>query len=464
MELGAVYPTSPPPPPPARVPWTGAVRTVDLDRPVAGLPDVADRDMVRVFLLRGGRPIGSLDVVNQRAPVSARRLRETIAATLAPGLLAGRASGPAVEWRRVLDGLTDAFVPGREIRAGVAALDPGVPVSIVVATCDRPDDLRRCLASLRQVATSRSVEILVVDNRPGSGLTPPVVAEFAGVRLVTEPRAGVSYARNAGFVRATGAIVVSVDDDVTVPPAWLEALLAPLARPDVMIATGPLFPVELDTEAQLVFETYGGLGRGFERLEADTRWLTDTRRRSVPTWLLGGTANAAFRAAIFSDPRVGLLDEALGPGTPTGVGEDTYVFYKVLRAGFTVVYDPGAYAWHRHRRTMAALRRQIYDYSKGHVAYHLTTLVDDHDSRALLRLLLGLPLAHAWRALQRLRGRSGYTLLLLGCEILGNLAGPLALWRSRRRVKRLGRSAPRPPAPEVEAAATDRAASRADHG
>ena len=81
----------------------------------------AQGDVVRVFLLRGGRPIGSLDVVNQRAPVSARRLRETIASTLAPGLLAGRASGPAVQWRRVLDGLTDTFVPGRETRAGAAA-------------------------------------------------------------------------------------------------------------------------------------------------------------------------------------------------------------------------------------------------------------------------------------------------------------------------------------------------------
>jgi glycosyltransferase involved in cell wall biosynthesis len=312
---------------------------------------------------------------------------------------------------------------------------------------------------LRHLSSPRPVEILVVDNRPGSGVTPPVVAEFPGVRLVTEHRAGVSYARNAGFVRATGAIIVSVDDDVTVPPSWLEALLAPLARPDVMIATGPLFPVELDTEAQLVFETYGGLGRGFERLEADGRWHSDARWHSVPTWLLGGTANAAFRAGIFSDPRIGLLDEALGPGTPTGVGEDTYVFYKVLRAGFTIVYDPAAYAWHRHRRTMEALRHQIYNYSKGHVAYHLTTLVDDRDLRALLRLLLGLPLAHVWRAVQRLRGRSGYTLLLLGYEMLGNLAGPFVFWRSRRRVRRLGRSEPRPaPSPVAAPVAARHAA------
>jgi GT2 family glycosyltransferase len=326
-----------------------------------------------------------------------------------------------------------------------------VPVSIVVATCDRPDDLRRCLRALLAQETTRPVEIVVVDNRPESGCTPPVVAEHPGVRLVREPRAGVSYARNAAIVQTAGAIVVSVDDDVTTPPAWLETLLAPLARPDVMVATGPLLPVELETEAQLQFEAYGGLVRGFERREADARWFAASKR-AVPTWLLGGTGNAAFRATIFSDPRIGLLDEALGPGTPTGVGEDTYLFYRVLAAGYSVVYEPAAYAWHRHRRTMRALARQIYAYSKGHVAYQLTTLLRDGDYRALARLALELPLAHLWRAQLRVRGHGDYTIALLAIEAAGNLAGPLALWRSRRRVRRLGPSAPYPgprPAPDA---------------
>ena len=60
-------------------------------------------------------------------------------------------------------------------------------------------------------------------------------------------------------------------------------------------------------------------------------------RRAVPTWRIGSTANAAFRASIFSDPRIGLMDEALGAGMPTGCSEDTYLFYKVLRAGYRIV-------------------------------------------------------------------------------------------------------------------------------
>jgi hypothetical protein len=183
---------------------------------------------------------------------------------------------------------------------------------------------------------------------------------------------------------------------------------------------------------------------------------------AVPTWKLGATANAAFRAAIFTHPQIGLMDEALGPGMPSGVGEDTYLFYKVLRAGHTIVYEPSAYVWHKHRRDLAALRRQLYSYSKGHVAYHLTTLMRDQDLRALVHLGIWLPRYYLRRAKDRLRGRGDYPVSLILLEVAGSLVGPWALWRSRRRVKREGRSAPyvplaersiaeqRPPAAEMQ--------------
>jgi GT2 family glycosyltransferase len=313
------------------------------------------------------------------------------------------------------------------------------PVSIVVATLDRPDDLRECLVHLVQQETPRAVEIIVVDNHPASGLTPPVVAEFPNVELVNEPRRGLAYARNKGFLASRGEIAVATDDDVIAPPDWLERLLLPFADPNVMVVTGNVLPWRVETEAQRLFEIYGGLGRGSERRIVDGKWFRQCRA-AVPTWSLGATANAAFRTSIFHHASIGLMDEALGPGMPSGVGEDTYLFYRVLRAGFTIVYEPTAWVWHKHRREMAALRRQIFDYSKGHVAYHLTTLLRDGDARALVNLALLLPATHVRRALQRILGRSEYPLSLLLLEVAGNLAGPWGLWKSRQRVQREGLS------------------------
>jgi GT2 family glycosyltransferase len=230
---------------------------------------------------------------------------------------------------------------------------------------------------------------------------------------------------------------VTTDDDVTVPPDWLEKLLSPFVQSNVVAVTGNVIPLELDTVAQRLFEAYGGLGRGFERRVVDGNWFRQFRS-AVPTWTLGATANAAFRAVIFADPRIGLMDEALGPGTPAGCGEDTYLFYKILKADYTLVYEPSAFVFHKHRRDLAALRHQLYNYSKGHVAYHLTTLWRDRDLRALVRLGIRLPQTYIRRLKERLLGRSEYPASLIILEIVGNLAGPWALWRSRRLLRHGG--------------------------
>jgi hypothetical protein len=105
------------------------------------------------------------------------------------------------------------------------------------------------------------------------------------------------------------------------------------------------------------------------------------------------------------------------------------------------VYAADAYVWHGHRQDLPALRRQIFNYSKGHVAYHLLTLLRCGDRRALLRLLYELPLTYLWRIGQRLLRRSHYPFSLIWLEALGNLLGPLALYQASQRVRRQGRSA-----------------------
>jgi GT2 family glycosyltransferase len=436
-----------------RDPHAVAVRTIDLSHPLQALTDVSDYAGVRLFVMWGARPLGSVDIANRHQPISEARLRHAIVAKLTLKLLQ--------------EGLIQHFAPAGLISSatGPATLPENIPVSVVVATYDRPDDLRNCLHCLVNQASPRFFEIIVVDNHPASGLAATVVAEFPGVVLVDEPRQGLAYARNAGFSVSQGELVISVDDNVMMPPDWLERLVAPFVQDDVMAVTGNILPLELETEAQRLFEAYGGLGRGFEPMVVNGSWFSQFIS-AVPTWKLGATANAAFRAAIFTHPQIGLMDEALGPGMPTGCGEDTYLFYKILKAGYTLVYEPAAYVWHKHRRDREALRRQLYNYSKGHVAYHFTTLMRDRDRRALVRLGIRLPQTYLHRVKDRMLGRGDYPVSLILLEVAGSLAGPWALWQSRRRVKREGRSTPyvpiaqrsdpdqRPPAAETQRSMT----------
>jgi GT2 family glycosyltransferase len=441
----ATEPTLEPIAPPlagARPRFGEAVRFVDVARPLEAIADAGDYDRLRVIVAVDGTPVGSVSILHYGGEVCVPWLVDAIAERLAPELL-------QVEERIVSRPLA-LTVAASAARRPMAAPEPIAPppplaeyvrVSVVVATYDRPDDLKRCLDSLCRQRTSRPLQLIVVDNHPASGVTPALVAGYPQVLLVEEPRGGLSYARNRGIAAAAGEIVATTDDDVVCPSDWIERVVAPFADPRVAVVTGNVLPASLDTDAERLFEAYGGLGRGFQRLRVDARWFTRWRR-AVPTWQLGCTANAAFRASIFRERAIGLMDEALGAGTPTGCSEDTYVFYRVLKAGHAIVYEPSAYVWHRHRNSLQALRRQIYAYSKGHVAYHLTTWLRDRDARGLIRVFYELPVTHMRRVYHRLRGWNDYPMRLLWLEVAGNLAGPFALWRARRRVRALGSSTP----------------------
>ena len=88
--------------------------------------------------------------------------------------------------------------------------------SVIITTCDRPDELRRSIASVVG-QTVRPQELIVVDDCS----SPPnesAVAESSGNGLKIHyhrltQRSGASAARNAGARLASGEILMFLDDD-----------------------------------------------------------------------------------------------------------------------------------------------------------------------------------------------------------------------------------------------------------
>jgi glucosyl-dolichyl phosphate glucuronosyltransferase len=116
--------------------------------------------------------------------------------------------------------------------------------TIAVCTRNRAAILPQCLASLAgQLAGPDQIETLVVDNG-SSDSTAGVLREWeqagAGRRVVTEPVAGLSRARNAALEAAKGDVVLFVDDDALVPPTWARAHLAAYEDLAVGMAGGPI--------------------------------------------------------------------------------------------------------------------------------------------------------------------------------------------------------------------------------
>ncbi len=435
--------------------WTGSVRMIDLSEPMQDWEDVKAFNLVRVYVTYQDQLIGYVDMQNEHQSIQRGTLQEAIVSQLGYQLL------PLVDplsespWQDACADLRVALSPPvvtdpESAEEMVEAVQIG-SISIVIPTYDRPEDLRVCLQHVTAQVTSRSIEVLVCDNHPESGLTPPVVAEFEQVRLIQECRKGASYARNAGIAASRGEVVVMIDDDVTVPPDWLERLVDPFQRPEVMVVTGNVLPRELQTEAQWLFERiHGGLSQGFQPLEVNGHWLHSFRRASPPTWSLGVSANAAFRATVFSHPEIGLMPEVLSAGLPSSGGEENYLVYKILKAGFTLVYEPSVYGWHRHRHTREALEQQMFGYSKSSVAYHLTLWRDAQDPRGLWQLFVQQPRYYVQRILAKLQGSQAVPWRFLWLDIAGYVAGFWAYQQTLQIVAAQGSSDPYVPVAERE--------------
>jgi hypothetical protein len=120
---------------------------------------------------------------------------------------------------------------------------PSTSASIVIPTRARPHYLAVTLASIAPQARAAGAEVLVIDD---AGPSPDVqaLAERHGARYEPHPAPlGLNVARNSGVQRSSGQLVIFVDDDVEVSPAWLQALLAAAAsHPEADVFAGPIRP------------------------------------------------------------------------------------------------------------------------------------------------------------------------------------------------------------------------------
>jgi GT2 family glycosyltransferase len=324
----------------------------------------------------------------------------------------------------------------------------GRSFTVAVCTRNRPELLGVCLRSLvesrAEAGGAAPLEILVVDNAPSDDGTERVAAALP-VRYVIEPRPGLDFGRNRAVAEATSDILAFVDDDVRVDRGWFRGLVEAVERdPDAGGVTGPVLPAELETAAQVTFERRGGFRRGFHRRRLGPGDIPGSRFPSG-AGIVGAGCNMAYDRALLVE--LGGFDEALDTGRPLPGGGDLDMFYRVVRAGRTMVYAPEALVFHRHRREEAELRRQYWTWGTGMMAFVHKSWRADPGNRSQLEQLVAWWFTTQLRALVRsLRTGGGAEATgadprLVASELVGGMAG--LLWKypaSRRRTEAIRRA------------------------
>lgn len=221
---------------------------------------------------------------------------------------------------------------------------PGI--SVVIATRDRPQALRRLLSSLER--SGGYEDIVVVDD----GSDPPAsVDSFAVTLLRLNDAQMVSAARNEGAKRTRGEVILFVDDDCVVGEVALEAMCREFERaPDVGVV-GPVIGF-LEVPDRI---WCAGVVR--------TRWLARTKFRARG-WLVTQASvlspdcadfPSAFAVRRSCFDQVGGFDSVRFPMHM----EEADLAARVRDCGYRVVLAARAIVWHDISPT-AGLSRSLH--------------------------------------------------------------------------------------------------------
>ena len=267
-------------------------------------------------------------------------------------------------------------------------------VSLIISTRNRAAQLSRCLHHVGMIRGDTEWELVVVNNG-SSDDTANVVAEFARnapfhVRIVNEPVAGLSHARNAGLRVARGEIVVFTDDDCYVRPDFVDQYRVIFENQSLGFAGGRILLHDRTDYPVTMIES-----------DAEQRFSLGT---PVPCGILQGANMALRRRALDA---VGGFDVRLGSGTEF-LADDWDIQTRIAALGWTGGYFPGPTVSHHHGRKREHARRLIRGYNMGSGAVSLKLLADSRTRRIylphVLRRLLGDMKYHQLKILQQIYG------------------------------------------------------------
>jgi glycosyltransferase involved in cell wall biosynthesis len=246
-------------------------------------------------------------------------------------------------------------------------------ISVIVCTRNRGAILTSCLDSIARAAATpidAEVELIVVDNGSTDD-TSAILHEWAttasiSVLCISEPRAGLAVARNAGLRTAKGDLIAFTDDDCRLDETYFVDLLRHFAGDEVLTLRGGRvelgdpedFPITIKTDDEIA--TYQHPVR--------------------PAGFIHG-ANLAMPHAVVD--KVGSFDERLGAGTKFG-GEDTDYMIRAHALGIRVQYVPDMIVYHFHgRRDLLSVQKLYASYMRANGALYIKHL---RSSPLLIRL------------------------------------------------------------------------------
>jgi N-acetylglucosaminyl-diphospho-decaprenol L-rhamnosyltransferase len=266
-------------------------------------------------------------------------------------------------------------------------------VSVVLVTYESAEDLAACLATLPAAAGPHELEVVVVDNASRDGSAE--IARRLGVKVLENPaNLGLSRAIDLGAAATDAPWLLLVNPDTRLAPGALARLLATAAADPTIGCVGPHlrnsdgseYPTGRRFPSILVGALHAALGTVWPGNPATRHYhMADLdRSRPVPVdWVSGACMllrREAYEAAGRFDAGYFMYFEEMD------------FCLRLARAGWRVVYDPGAEVTHiLGGSTRSAPYRKVWNHHRSALRFYCRRYA--RDPRLLLAPLVALFLA-----------------------------------------------------------------------
>lgn len=198
-----------------------------------------------------------------------------------------------------------------------------VVISIVIPTYNRKNLLERCLDSLfYQNYPKDKYEIIVVDDGScdeTSTYLSFLSKSFENLKYIRQDNSGHSVARKAGFLKAKGEIIASLDDDCIPCEGWISTIVDEFENhPNLSICCGKILN---PTDTKYAWA---------QHLIDFSLWIGSRTKKNIK---LAPTANTAYRREVIKEEKS--YDDAKYLGY-----RDILFNHEIIKKGYKTTYCP----------------------------------------------------------------------------------------------------------------------------
>ena len=297
-------------------------------------------------------------------------------------------------------------------------------VTVVIFTCDRPEDLRRCLDSV-YAQTYKEFDILIVNN--GSDISG--IINDAQIRVVEDRKKKLSYLFNLGWKNSRTELVAYLADDVKLDSNWLESGLKSFkGYAGSAVITGPLVsPYEFSGQMHYLYskakknKILNSLATFYNNLILDGRALEPCILCQSGGYTIGQGLEPDFSESREVDLATtsGMLIKRSAIEKIGGFDEnflynhaDGDLFIRLKKCGYKIIYNPEMRAVHYNRPGPS---RNAYFIGRDTAFFYLKD-IRPRSLRGLLASIINIFIlnlywiyeAFASRDIKQLKGVSGF--------------------------------------------------------